>query len=135
MKKALILLLMLALLTGCSNRPAPVGSGSAPAAQTSQFEEGTWHDDIGSDLIIARNENGDYRVDYSIYKLTYMEGASGGAYDISTGALSFSGTDDNGHALAGRIAQKDNHLVVTLTESAYLDCPAGTAFDFYAEKS
>ena len=42
---------------------------------------------MGSDLLITRDESGDY----SIYKLTYMEGASG-AYDISTGALSFSGT-------------------------------------------
>ena len=134
MKKALILLLALILLTGCSNRPAPVDQVQPAAAQTAQFEEGTWHDDMGSDLIITRDESGDYRVDDSIYKLTYMEGASG-AYDISTGALSFSGTDDNGHALAGTITRKDDHLVVTLTESAYSDCPAGTAFDFYAEKN
>ncbi len=134
MKKALILLLALVLLAGCSNRPAPVDQVQPAAAQTAQFEEGTWHDDMGSDLIIARDENSDYRVDYSIYKLTYMEGATG-TYDISTGALSFSGTDDNGHALAGTITHKDDHLVVTLTESAYPDCPAGTTFDFYAEKS
>lgn len=133
MKKALILLLALVLLAGCSNRPAPVDQVQ-PAAQTARFEEGAWRDDMGSDLIIARDENGDYRVDYSIYKLTYMEGAAG-LYDISTGALSFSGTDDNGHALAGTIARKDDHLVVTLTESAYSDCPAGTSFDFYPEKN
>ena len=133
MKKALILLLALVLLAGCSNRPAPVDQLQS-AAQTARFEEGAWHDDMGSDLIIARDENGDYRVDYSIYKLTYMEGAAG-LYDISTGALSFSGTDDNGHALAGTIARKDDHLVVTLTESAYSDCPAGTSFDFYPEKN
>ena len=134
MKKALIIFLALALLTGCSNRHAPVDQVQPAAAQTAQFEEGTWHDDMGSDLIITRDESGDYRVDYSIYKLTYMEGATG-TYDISTGALSFSGTDDNGHALAGTITCKDDHLVVTLTESAYPDCPAGTMFDFYAEKS
>ena len=133
MKKALILLLALVLLAGCSNRPAPADQVQ-PTAQTAQFEEGTWRDDMGSDLIITRDENGDYRVDYSIYKLTYMEGATG-TYDISTGALSFSGTDDNGHTLAGTIARKGDHLVVTLTESAYPDCPAGTTFDFYAEKS
>lgn len=133
MKKALILLLALALLAGCSNRPAPVDQLQS-AAQTARFEEGAWRDDMGSDLIIARDEKGDYRVDYSIYKLTYMEGAAG-LYDISTGALSFSGTDDNGHALAGTIARKDDHLVVTLTESAYSDCPAGTSFDFYPEKN
>ena len=133
MRKALILLLALVLLAGCSNRPAPVDQLQS-AAQTARFEEGAWHDDMGSDLIITRDESGDYRVDYSIYKLTYMEGASG-AYDISTGALSFSGTDDNGHALAGTITRKDDHLVVTLTESAYPDCPADTAFDFYAEKN
>lgn len=133
MKKALILLLALVLLAGCSNRPAPVDQLQS-AAQTARFEEGTWHDDMGSDLIIARDENSDYRVDYSIYKLTYMEGATG-TYDISTGALNFSGTDDNGHALAGTITHKDDHLVVTLTESAYPDCPAGTTFDFYVEKS
>ncbi len=134
MKKAIILLLALALLAGCSNRPAPVDQVQPAAAQTAQFEEGTWHDDMGSDLIIARDENSDYRVDYSIYKLTYMEGASG-TYDISTGALSFSGTDDNGHVLAGTITRRDDHLAVTLTESSYSDCPAGTTFDFYAEKS
>lgn len=133
MKKALIIFLALALLTGCSNRHAPVDQLQS-AAQTARFEEGAWRDDMGSDLIIARDENGDYRVDYSIYKLTYMEGATG-TYDISTGALSFSGTDDNGHALAGTITHKDDHLVVTLTESAYPDCPAGTSFDFYAEKN
>ena len=133
MKKALILLLALVLLAGCSNRPAPADQVQ-PAAQTAQFEEGTWRDDMGSDLIITRDENGDYRVDYSIYKLTYMEGASG-TYDTSTGALSFSGTDDNGHTLAGTIARKGDHLVVTLTESAYPDCPAGTSFDFYPEKN
>ena len=133
MKKALILLLALVLLAGCSNRPAPVDQLQS-AAQTARFEEGAWRDDMGSDLIIARDEKGDYRVDYSIYKLTYMEGAAG-LYDISTGALSFSGTDDNGHALAGTIARKDDHLVVTLTESAYSDCPAGTSFDFYPEKN
>lgn len=133
MKKALILLLALVLLAGCSNRPAPVDQLQS-AAQTARFEEGAWRDDMGSDLIIARDENGAYRVDYSIYKLTYMEGAAG-LYDISTGALSFSGTDDNGHALAGTIARKDDHLVVMLTESAYSDCPAGTSFDFYPEKN
>ena len=133
MKKALILLLALVLLAGCSNRPAPVDQLQS-AAQTARFEEGAWRDDMGSDLIIARDENGDYRVDYSIYKLTYMEGAAG-LYDISTGALSFSGTDDNGHMLSGTIARKDDHLVVTLTESAYPDCPAGTSFDFYPEKN
>ena len=133
MKKALILLLALALLAGCSNRPAPVDRLQS-AAQTARFEEGAWRDDMGSDLIIARDESGAYRVDYSIYKLTYMEGAAG-LYDISTGALSFSGTDDNGHMLSGTIARKDDHLVVTLTESAYSDCPAGTSFDFYAEKN
>lgn len=134
MKKALIIFLALALLTGCSNRHAPVDQVQPAAAQTAQFEENTWHDDMGSDLIITRDESGAYRVDYSIYKLTYMEGATG-TYDISTGALSFSGTDDNGHALAGTITRKDDHLVVTLTESAYPDCPAGTTFDFYAEKN
>ena len=134
MKKALILLLALALLAGCSNRPAPVDQVQPAAAQTARFEEGAWRDDIGSDLIIARDEKGDYRVDYSIYKLTYMEGAAG-LYDISTGALSFSGTDNNGHMLSGTIARKDDHLVVTLTESAYSDCPAGTSFDFYPEKN
>ena len=133
MKRALILLLALALLAGCSNRPAPIDQLQS-AVQTTQFEEGAWHDDIGSDLIIARDENGDYRVDYSIYKLTYMEGAAG-LYDTSTGALSFSGTDDNGHTLAGTINRKDDHLIVTLTQSAYPDCPAGTTFDFYAEKN
>lgn len=133
MKKAIILLLALALLTGCSNRPTPVDQVQ-PAAQTAQFTEGTWHDDMGSNLIITRDESGAYRVDYSIYKLTYMEGATG-TYDISAGALSFSGTDDNGHALAGTIACKDDHLVVTLTESSYPDCPAGTTFAFYAEKN
>ncbi len=133
MKKALILLLALALLAGCSNRPAPIDQLQS-AVQTTQFEEGAWRDDIGSDLIIARDENGDYRVDYSIYKLTYMEGAAG-LYDLSTGALRFSGTDGNGHALAGTIKHKDDHLVVTLTQSAYPDCPAEITFDFYAEKN
>ena len=134
MKKALIIFLALALLTGCSNRHAPVDQVQPAAAQTAQFEENTWHDDMGSDLIITRDESGAYRVDYSIYKLTYMEGATG-TYDISTGALNFSGTDNNGHALAGTITRKDDHLVVTLTESSYPDCPAGTTFDFYAEKN
>lgn len=99
------------------------------------FFVGEWHDDMGSELVISKNSDSSCTVDFGIYKLAYMWDA-GGAYDVNTGIFSFAGTDDMGNALAAEIVQKDeNHMLVTLTASAYASCPPGTQFEFARDKS
>lgn len=90
---------------------------------------GEYVDDMGSDLIIAADENGGYSVDYSIYKLAYIDNASG-VYDEKAKILSFEGTDYDGNVLAASVNFSDGEPVVTLTKSAYNDCPVGTVFEF-----
>lgn len=93
------------------------------------FPLGEYQDDMGSQLIISEGDDKNYSVTYSIYKLMYMDNAAG-SYDADLGILSFSGTDDVGAALSADVAIEGDHLIVTLTQSAYPDCPAGTTYRF-----
>lgn len=90
---------------------------------------GTYTDDMGSDLIITA-DGGGYKVNYSIYKLTYMGGAEG-TFDADSKILSFAGTDYDGNALAANVDFSGENPIVTLTKSSYSDCPAGTVFEFH----
>jgi hypothetical protein len=144
-------LAMAMLLSGCEKQNASVEtknskrieeSSSAISEETTKDNEeqqnfnpeGTYVDDMGSDLIISKNQDESYTVEYSIYKLTYMENATG-IYNKDTSTFSFEGMDDNNNLLAADVVSADNHLVVTLTKSSYEDCPIGTSFDFYYEKN
>lgn len=98
------------------------------------FPLGEYHDDMGSQLIISKDDDKNYNVTYGIYKLTYMEDAVG-SYDVSSGILSFSGIDINESTLSADVAIQEDNLLVTLTQSAYPDCPAGTTFQFEPDQS
>lgn len=94
------------------------------------FPLGKYQDDMGSQLIITEIDDKKYIVTFGIYKLAYMENAEGN-YDVDSGILSFSGTDDMGNILSADVTMKGENLIVTLTHSEYgPDCSVGTEFEF-----
>ena len=97
------------------------------------FPAGEYCDDMG-ELIISRIDEQNYTVDYGIYKLAYVKNAAG-SYDVDSGILSFSGTDDSGNLLSADAAMQGDEMAVTLTHSAYPDCPKGTTFHFKSVES
>lgn len=96
---------------------------------------GSWYDDMGSELVVTRNDDGSCGVDFGIYKLAYMLDARI-VYDVNTGIFSFAGTDVMGNALAVELTWKgEDKMTATLTASAYSSCPPGTEFEFTRDKS
>lgn len=98
---------------------------------------GRYVDDLGtgyerSEMIIAKQEDGNYMIDFGIYKLLYVTAALG-KYDPETNTLSFEGFDDTGNEIAASISPKENYLSVTLIESPYSDMPKGTVLKYYPE--
>lgn len=98
---------------------------------------GRYVDDLGtgyerSEMIISKQENGNYVIDFGIYKLMYIDDAIG-KYNSDTNALSFEGIDIMGNAFAANIFSEDNYLSVTLLKSAYKDMPKGTVLKYYPE--
>ncbi len=97
---------------------------------------GRYEDEMGSLLRVSKDEKG-YAVEFGIYKLCYMEIAREVSYDPETATLRFSGVTDNGSRLAAEAvpAPAGDSLRLTLTESSYSDCPAGTLFLFYRDSA
>ncbi len=96
---------------------------------------GSWYDDMGSELVVTRNDDGSCGVDFGIYKLAYMWDARI-VYDVNTGIFSFAGTDVMGNVLAVELTWKgEDKMTATLTASAYSSCPPGTEFEFTRDKS
>lgn len=108
------------------------GADTTPAERVQPFDPaGSYQDEMGSMLTITPEDGGTYSVEFGIYKLLYMEHAEG-RYDPETCIFTFSGVDDGGGALAARVVSDGGGLLVTLTESAHSDCPAGTELRFFS---
>ena len=83
-------------------------------------EEGYYSNDFDEILNITKEDDGTYRIEYSVTHLLYVENAIG-TYDSETGILSFSGKDDRGNDIKAEIENKGDHLEVTVTQSNYED--------------
>lgn len=102
------------------------------------IEDGTYCDDMGSELIISHNDGNTYSIDFGVYKVAYFEDAIG-EYDPETGILHFSGKEfaadmaDLG-TVSADITIEDDHLVVTITDWAFDNyLPNGSMLDFYKQ--
>ena len=85
--------------------------------------------DFDEILNITKEDDGTYRIEYSVTHLLYVENAIG-TYDSETGILSFSGKDDRGNDIKAEIENKGDHLEVTVTQSNYEDI-IGTKQEFF----
>lgn len=94
--------------------------------------EGTYTDEMGSELIIEKGTDGNYKVEFGIYKLTYMFDAIG-EYNAETKVFSFEGVEDGNEPLAATVVCQGDFYEVILTKSAHMGCPVGTMFTFYKQ--
>lgn len=92
-------------------------------------EEGYYSNDFDEILNITKEDDGTYRIEYSITHLLYVENAIG-TYDSETGILSFSGKDDRGNDIKAEIENKGDCLEVTVIQSSYEDI-IGTKQEFF----
>ena len=92
-------------------------------------EEGYYSNDFDEILNITKEDDGTYRIEYSVTHLLYVENAIG-TYDSETGILSFSGKDDRENDIKAEIENKGDHLEVTVTQSNYEDI-IGTKQEFF----
>ena len=99
---------------------------SAPAEST-PIPAGEYADGAGDSLTLTLREDGGYRVDFSVYKLFWVEDAEGAQEDS---LLHFEGTDDGGSSFAADITAEGDGILLTVAESGHPDCPAGTEFHF-----
>lgn len=100
---------------------------TAESINPETFPVGEYHDDMGSQLIIAKVDDKNYTVEFGIYKSMYTENAVG-SYDVNTGILSFSGTDISTEStISADVVIKGDNLIVTLTHFDYL---TGETFEF-----
>lgn len=98
---------------------------------------GRYVDDLGSgyeksEMIITKQDDGEFVVDFGVYKLLYVTAALG-KYNQETNMLSFEGIDDTGNEIAVSIFPEENYLSVTLIKSPYSDVPKGTVLKYYPE--
>ena len=112
---------------------ASASQGTADAVSDGRLEpvEGEYSNDYEEILNIRKNDD-KYEIEYSIIKLTYVENAEG-TYDPATGILHFSGMDDTGSVLEADIITYEDHLEVTVTDSAHSEV-VGTTQAFYLRK-
>lgn len=98
---------------------------------------GRYVDDLGtgyekSEMIITKDDNGIFLVDFGVYKLFYVTAALG-RYHSETNTLNFEGTDDTGSEIAASISSEGNYLSVTIIKSPYWDVSKGTILKYYPE--
>lgn len=86
-------------------------------------EEGYYSNDFDEILNITKEDDGTYRIEYSVTHLLYVENAIG-TYDSETGILSFSGKDDRGNDIKAEIENKGDHLEVTVTQNTKITTEA-----------
>ncbi|MBR1693018.1 MAG: hypothetical protein IJ711_09655, partial [Lachnospiraceae bacterium] len=109
--------------------PTPVSDNKT----TPSIGDGTYYDDMDSQLVISHDDENRYYIDFGVHKVTYVEDAIG-EYDTDSGILHFTGCDYDGKDVTAEIECRDEHLVVTITDWEYTDfLPNGTTLDFYQE--
>lgn len=98
---------------------------------------GRYVDDLGTgwekcEMIITKQDDGNYLIDFGVYKLLYVTAAAG-KYHPETNTLSFEGLDDTGHEIAVSIFPEENYLSVTVLKSPYSEMSKGTVLKYYPE--
>ncbi len=78
---------------------------------------------------IVKLDDGTYTIEYSIYKLLYIESATG-TFNSETGKLHFIGEDDNENSVEADIENEGAYLQVTIIKSNY-DNIIGMKQDFF----
>ncbi len=98
---------------------------------------GRYVDDLGTgwekcEMIITKQDDGNYLIDFGVYKLLYVTAAAG-KYHPETNTLSFEGLDDTGHEIAVSIFPEESYLSVTVLKSPYSEMSKGTVLKYYPE--
>ncbi len=139
MKKIICALLVMGFLAGCnqskievldqSNEPLP----SPIVSQDTQIDDsiyiGEYLDlDINEpNLKIAKREDGNYDVEISIYRLTYLDDGIG---TLTKDGMEFTATDANGDPIKGIIKVEDKVATVTFTDSTWELIKNGDSFEY-----
>ncbi len=139
MKKIICALLVMGFLAGCnqskievldqSNEPLP----SPIVSQDTQLDDsiyiGEYLDlDINEpNLKIAKREDGNYDVEISIYRLTYLDDGIG---TLTKDGMEFTATDANGDPIKGIIKVEDKVATVTFTDSTWELIKNGDSFEY-----
>ena len=94
--------------------------------------EGTYNDENGDEgLIIVAQEDGTYRVDISIFRLTYLEGGEG---MITDEGLEFVAIDASENPIKGIITLEGDEAVVTFTNSTWTHIANGDTYRYVKAK-
>jgi hypothetical protein len=139
LKKIICALLVMGFLAGCnqskievldqSNEPLP----SPIVSQDTQIDDsiyiGEYLDlDINEpNLKIAKREDGNYDVEISIYRLTYLDDGIG---TLTKDGMEFTATDANGDPIKGIIKVEDKVATVTFTDSTWELIKNGDSFEY-----
>lgn len=139
MKKIICALFVMGFLAGCnqskievldqSNEPLP----SSIVSQDTQVDDsiyiGEYLDlDINEpNLKIAKREDGDYDVEISIYRLTYLDDGIG---TLTEDGMEFTATDANGDPIKGIIKVENKVATVTFTDSTWELIKNGDSFEY-----
>lgn len=115
---------------GTSAANVEIASQSPTEAADSQIISftGSYTDsNDGSTLLISPHQDGRYKIDISLFRLTDITDGIGEAMDNS---LKFKATDAAGNPIHGNITLQDSTATVTFTESSWSYLPDGTSFHF-----
>ncbi len=138
MKKIIACLLVIFCICGCSKTQESRNPVLEESAHSSEIVfEGRYVDDLNtgyerSEMIISKQGDGNYVINFGIYKLLYIFDATG-KYNSDTKELSFEGTDSMGNEFAAAIVSKGDYLAVKLLKSSFDSFPAGTILKYYPE--
>lgn len=138
MKKILACLLIIFCICGCSKKQESSNPFLEASVDSSEIVfEGRYVDDLNtgyerSEMIIAKQDDGNYVISFGIYKLLYIFDATG-KYNSDTKELGFEGTDSLGNEFAATIFSKGDYLAVKLLKSSFESFPAGTILKYYPE--
>ena len=95
------------------------------------IEDGAYHDDMGSELIISHEAGKSFVVCFGVYKVAYFDKLICD-YDQIAKVLHFTGTDVYGKAVSADVRMTGGRLTVTIVEWDYEDyLPDGTELVFY----
>ncbi len=125
MKNKLIILLCAAsiILNGCSKQTQEYSTIN-DASYIGEFVDS---DNNEPNLEIAKEENGKYKVQIEIYRLTSL---SDGIGDLTTDGMEFTATDASGNPISGIITVKDQTATVTFTDSTWDYLQNGSSFQY-----
>ncbi len=139
MKKIICALFLMSFLAGCTqskievldqnNEPTPLPIVSQDTQLDDSIYIGEYLDlDINEpNLKIAKREDGNYDVEISIYRLTYLDDGIG---TLTEDGMEFTATDANGDPIKGIIKVENKVATVTFTDSTWELIKNGDSFEY-----